>query len=37
MPAWERPNMITKYFVSTKGTELSRVGAPKVAPRIAPQ
>ena len=37
MPAWERPNMITKYFVSTKGTELSRVAAPKVAPRIAPQ
>jgi predicted dehydrogenase len=37
MPAWERPNMITKYFVSTKGTELSREGAPKVAPRIAPQ
>jgi predicted dehydrogenase len=37
LPAWERPNMITKYLVSTKGTELSRVGAPKVAPRLAPQ
>jgi hypothetical protein len=37
LPAWERPNMITKYLVSTKGTELSRVGAPEVAPRIAPQ
>jgi predicted dehydrogenase len=37
LPAWERPNMVTKYYVTTKGTELSRVGAPKTAPRIAPQ
>jgi hypothetical protein len=37
LPAWERPNMMTKYLVSTKGTELSRAGAPKVAVRIAPQ
>ena len=37
VPAWERPNMITKYLVTTKGTELSRVGAPKVAARVAPQ
>ena len=37
LPAWERPNMVTKYLVSTKGTEMSRSGAPKVAPRLAPQ
>jgi predicted dehydrogenase len=37
LPAWERPNMITKYLVSTKGTELSRAGASKAAPRLAPQ
>jgi predicted dehydrogenase len=37
LPAWERPNMVTKYLVTTKGTELSRVGSPKPAPRIAPQ
>jgi hypothetical protein len=23
-PAWENPNMLAKYFVSTKGVELSR-------------
>ena len=23
LPAWERPNMLAKYYVSTKGTELS--------------
>lgn len=23
MPAWERPNMLAKYLVSTKGVELS--------------
>lgn len=36
LPAWERPNMLAKYWVSTKGTELSRRGAPKAARRIAP-
>ena len=25
MPAWERPNMLAKYYVSTKGDELSEV------------
>jgi hypothetical protein len=36
LPAWERPNMLAKYYVSTIGTELSRRGAPARAPRIAP-
>jgi predicted dehydrogenase len=37
LPAWERPNMIAKYFVTTKGTELSRQGPPAPAPRLAPR
>jgi hypothetical protein len=36
LPAWERPNMLAKYFVTTTGTELSRQGPPRPAPRIAP-
>lgn len=36
LPAWERPNTLSKYYVTTKGTELSRQSAPKPAPRIAP-
>ena len=24
MPAWERPNMLVKYYISTKGVEMSR-------------
>ena len=24
MPAWEKPNMLAKYYVTTKGLELSR-------------
>lgn len=36
LPAWERPNMLSKYYVTTKATELSRQGPPKVAARIAP-
>lgn len=36
LPAWERPNMLAKYYVTTKGAELSRQGPPRVAPRIAP-
>ena len=24
MPAWERPNMLAKYFISTKGVELGQ-------------
>ena len=37
LPAWERPNMLAKYFVTTAGTELSREAPATVAPRIAPQ
>jgi hypothetical protein len=35
LPAWERPNMVAKYYVTTKGTELSRQNPPRPAPRIA--
>jgi predicted dehydrogenase len=37
LPAWERPNMLAKYSVTTKGTELSRNGPSRPAPRIAPR
>jgi predicted dehydrogenase len=37
LPAWERPNMLAKYYVTTKGTELSRNGPPRPAARIAPR
>ncbi len=37
LPAWERPNMLSKYYVTTVGTELSRKSPAKAAPRIAPQ
>ena len=37
LPAWERPNMLAKYYVTTKGTELSRDGPSRPAPRIAPR
>lgn len=37
LPAWERPNMLAKYYVTTKGTELSREGPSRPAPRIAPR
>jgi predicted dehydrogenase len=37
LPSWERPNMLAKYYVTTKGTELSRSGPPRPAPRIAPR
>jgi predicted dehydrogenase len=37
LAAWERPNMAAKYFVTTKGAELSRQHAPKAAPRLAPR
>jgi len=36
LPAWERPNMLAKYYVTTTGTEMSRSAPIKVAPRIAP-
>jgi predicted dehydrogenase len=37
LPAWERPNMLAKYYVTTTGTELSRTGPATPAPRIAPR
>ena len=37
LPAWERPNMVAKYFVTTTGTEIGRERAPQEAPRRAPQ
>jgi hypothetical protein len=37
LPAWERPNMLAKYYVTTKGTELSRDAPPRPATRIAPR
>ncbi|HJU42458.1 MAG TPA: putative oxidoreductase C-terminal domain-containing protein [Vicinamibacterales bacterium] len=37
LPAWERPNMVAKYYVTTTGTELSRKSPVRVAPRLAPK
>jgi predicted dehydrogenase len=37
LPEWERPNMLAKYYVTTTGAELSRQGAPRPAPRLAPK
>lgn len=37
LPAWERPNMLAKYYVTTTGTELSRKSPSQPAPRIAPK
>jgi predicted dehydrogenase len=37
MPAWERPNMLAKYFVTTTGTELSHQGPIKASTRRAPE
>jgi predicted dehydrogenase len=37
LPAWEKPNMLAKYWVTTKGTELSRQSPPESAERRAPR
>jgi hypothetical protein len=37
LPTWERPNMLAKYYVTTTGTELSRLQPPRVAPKRAPR
>jgi len=37
LPASERPNMLAKYYVTTKGAELSRKSPPKPSARIAPK
>ena len=36
LPAWERPNMVAKYYVTTTAAEMSRTRPVKVAKRIAP-
>jgi len=37
LPAWERPNMLAKYYVTTEGTALARRSPPAPAPRRAPR
>ncbi|NUR56574.1 MAG: oxidoreductase [Acidobacteria bacterium] len=37
LPAWERPNMLAKYYVTTKGTELARANPPREGERRAPR
>ena len=37
LPAWERPNMLAKYYVTTAGTTLSRKSPARAATRIAPR
>jgi predicted dehydrogenase len=37
LPAWEGPNMVAKYYVTTTGTELSRESPPRPASRLAPK
>ena len=37
LPKWETANLLAKYHVTTKGTELSREGPVRVAPRLAPR
>jgi predicted dehydrogenase len=37
LPAWERPNMLAKYYVTTEGTALARRSPPQAAPRRAPR
>ena len=34
LPAWEKPNMLVKYFISTRGVEMSRLAwLPPIASR----
>jgi predicted dehydrogenase len=37
LPAWEKPNMLAKYWVTTKGAELSKQSPARVSERIAPK
>jgi predicted dehydrogenase len=37
LPAWERPNMLAKYYVTTEGTRLARESPPRPAERRAPR
>lgn len=36
LPAWERPNMLAKYYLTTTGTEMSRKAPARPATRIGP-
>ena len=37
LPAWEHPNMLAKYYVTTEGTALARRSVPRPAERRAPK
>jgi predicted dehydrogenase len=37
LPAWERPNMLAKYSVTTEGIALARKSPPRAAERRAPR
>jgi predicted dehydrogenase len=37
LPAWERPNMLAKYYVTTQGIRLARLSPIRAAERIAPK
>ena len=37
LPAWETANMLVKYTLTTRGTELSRKSPPRPAERLAPR
>jgi hypothetical protein len=37
LPAWERPNMLAKYAVTTQGSALARSAPPQAAERRAPK
>jgi predicted dehydrogenase len=37
LPKWETDNLVAKYHVTTKGTELSREGPVRIGPRLAPK
>ena len=37
LPAWERPNMIAKYAITTQGMALARQRPVEPAPRLAPK
>jgi hypothetical protein len=37
LPAWERPNMLAKYYVTTEGTALAGRSPTRPAPRWAPK
>lgn len=37
LPKWETTNMVSKYFVTTKGTVVSKAASVKAAERLAPR